>query len=47
MAFPHPPGLIPSEVAFLCEMTLVTVEPRQRLERLDLLSVRLSLHPCA
>lgn len=40
MAFPHPQGLLPSEVAFLCEMELVTVVPRQRLERLDLLGVR-------
>jgi len=40
MAFPHPPGLLPSEVAFLCEMELVTIVPRQRLERLDLLGVR-------
>ncbi|KAL9110617.1 MAG: hypothetical protein Q9227_004794 [Pyrenula ochraceoflavens] len=38
MAFTFPPGLIPSEVAFLCEMTLVTIEPRQRLDRIDLLS---------
>ena len=39
MAFPHPPGLLPTEIAFLCEMELVTVLPRQRLERLDLLGV--------
>lgn len=39
MAFPHPTGLEPSEVAFLCEMEQVTVVPRQRLERLDLLGV--------
>ncbi|ETI27492.1 hypothetical protein G647_09683 [Cladophialophora carrionii CBS 160.54] len=36
-AFPHPMGLRPSEVAFLCEMEQVTIIPRQRLERLDLL----------
>lgn len=39
MAFPHPMGLLPSEVAFLCEMELVTIIPRQRLEHLDLLGV--------
>jgi GINS complex subunit 2 len=38
-AFPHPLGLLPSEVAFLCEMEQVTIIPRQRLERLDLLGV--------
>ncbi|EHY52989.1 DNA replication protein psf2 [Exophiala dermatitidis] len=37
MAFPKPPGLSPAEVAFLCEMEQVTIVPRQRLERLDLL----------
>ncbi|KAG9200129.1 DNA replication protein psf2 [Epicoccum nigrum] len=37
MALPLPPGLTPSEVAFLCEMELVTVIPRQRLEALELL----------
>ncbi|KAJ9650272.1 DNA replication protein psf2 [Neophaeococcomyces mojaviensis] len=37
MAFPHRPGLLPAEVAFLCEMELVTIIPRQRLDRLDLL----------
>lgn len=42
MALPLPPGLVPSEVAFLCEMELVTVVPRQRLESIDLLTVRLS-----
>lgn len=42
MAFPHPPGLLPTEVAFLCEMELVTIVPRQRLERLDLLGVSAS-----
>lgn len=39
MALPLPPGLSPSEVAFLCEMELVTVIPRQRLEGLELLGV--------
>ena len=33
------PGLTPPEVAFLCEMELVTVVPRQRLEGLELLGV--------
>lgn len=33
------PGLKPPEVAFLCEMELVTVVPRQRLEGLELLGV--------
>ncbi|KAK0654131.1 DNA replication complex GINS protein PSF2 [Lasiodiplodia hormozganensis] len=37
MALPLPPGLTPAEVTFLCEMELVTVIPRQRLESLDLL----------
>ncbi|TQS37033.1 hypothetical protein Golomagni_02507 [Golovinomyces magnicellulatus] len=37
MALPLPPGLTPAEVAFLCEMELVTVVPRQRLESLSLL----------
>lgn len=32
-----PPGLTHSEVAFLCEMELVTVVPRQRLESIPLL----------
>jgi GINS complex subunit 2 len=40
MAFPHPMGLLPPEVAFLAEMSLITIIPRQRLERLDLLGVR-------
>jgi hypothetical protein len=40
MALPLPPGLTPSEIAFLCEMELVTVIPRQRLEGLELLGVR-------
>lgn len=39
MALPLPPGLTPSEVGFLCEMELVTVIPRQRLESLELLGV--------
>ncbi|KAF7555433.1 hypothetical protein G7046_g6559 [Stylonectria norvegica] len=38
MALPLPAGLTPSEVAFLCEMELVTVVPRQRLDSIDLLS---------
>ncbi|KAJ5805101.1 GINS complex subunit Psf2 subgroup [Penicillium riverlandense] len=37
MAFPHPRGIIPSEIAFLAEMEMVTVVPRQRLEGLELL----------
>ena len=39
MAMTLPPGLTPPEVAFLCEMELVTVVPRQRLDGLDLLGV--------
>ena len=39
MAFNHPPGLTPPEIAFICEMELVTIIPRQRLDRLDLLGV--------
>lgn len=43
---PLPPGLTPPEIAFLCEMELVTVIPRQRLEGLELLGVCLPLeHP--
>ncbi|KXJ85827.1 putative DNA replication complex GINS protein [Microdochium bolleyi] len=38
MALPLPSGLVPSEVAFISEMELVTVVPRQRLEPIDLLS---------
>ncbi|KAL2875909.1 DNA replication protein psf2 [Colletotrichum sp. CLE4] len=38
MALPLPSGLVPAEVAFLCEMELVTIVPRQRLETIDLLS---------
>ncbi|KAF2269231.1 DNA replication complex GINS protein-like protein psf2 [Lojkania enalia] len=41
MALPLPPGLTPPEIAFLCEMELVTVIPRQRLEGLELLGGRL------
>ncbi|KAI9774683.1 MAG: DNA replication protein psf2 [Geoglossum simile] len=37
MALPLPPGLTPPEIAFLCEMEMVTVVPRQRLEGLELL----------
>jgi hypothetical protein len=40
MALPLPCGLVPSEVAFLCEMELITVVARQRLESIQLLSVR-------
>ena len=39
MALPLPPGLTPHEVAFLCEMEMVTIVPRQRLEGLELLGV--------
>ncbi|KAH6666233.1 hypothetical protein B0J14DRAFT_199708 [Halenospora varia] len=37
MALPLPPGLTPAEVAFLCEMEMVTVVPRLRLDSLSLL----------
>ncbi|PGG99329.1 GINS complex subunit 2 [Blastomyces parvus] len=37
MAFPLPRGITPPEIAFLCEMETVTVIPRQRLEKLELL----------
>lgn len=40
MAHPLPPGLTPSEVSFLCEMEMVTVVPRGRLDGIELLSVR-------
>ena len=40
MALPLPPGVTQAEVAFLAEMELVTVVPRQRLESIDLLGVR-------
>lgn len=43
MALPLTPGLTPPELAFLCEMELVTVLPRQRMDSLPLLSVNLSL----
>ena len=42
MALPLPPGLTPNEVGFLCEMEMVTVIPRQRLEGLELLGVSAS-----
>lgn len=46
MALPLPPGLTPPEIAFLCEMELITIIPRQRLEGLELLGVRMPLqHP--
>ncbi|KAK7748648.1 DNA replication protein psf2 [Cytospora paraplurivora] len=38
MAHPLPPGLTPSEVSFLCEMEMVTVVPRGRLDGIELLS---------
>lgn len=44
MALTLPLGLTPPEVAFLCEMELVTVIPRQRLEGLDLLGVSRAPH---
>ncbi|KAF1347837.1 GINS complex subunit Psf2 [Delphinella strobiligena] len=37
MAMSLKPGLTPQEVAFICEMELVTVIPRQRLDSLELL----------
>ncbi|KAF2635956.1 DNA replication complex GINS protein-like protein psf2 [Massarina eburnea CBS 473.64] len=37
MALPLPPGLTPPEIAFICEMELVTIIPRQKLEELRLL----------
>lgn len=40
MAHPLPPGLTPAEVSFLCEMEMVTVVPRGRLDGIELLSVR-------
>ncbi|KKY30069.1 putative dna replication complex gins protein psf2 [Diaporthe ampelina] len=48
MAHPLPPGLTPAEVSFLCEMEMVTVVPRGRLDGIQLLSVRPALctpHP--
>ncbi len=40
MALPLPSGLVPTEVAFLCEMEMITIVPRQRLESIPMLSVR-------
>ncbi|EEP77419.1 predicted protein [Uncinocarpus reesii 1704] len=37
MAFPLPRGITPPEITFLCEMEMVTIVPRQRLEGLELL----------
>jgi hypothetical protein len=45
MAFPFQRGLTPPEIEFLSEMDMVTVVPRQRLEELDLLSVRERIGP--
>jgi hypothetical protein len=39
MAFPLPRGITPPEIAFLAEMEMVTILPRQRLEGLELLGV--------
>lgn len=39
MAFPLPRGITPPEIAFLGEMEMVTILPRQRLEGLELLGV--------
>ena len=49
MALPLPPGLTQAEVAFVAEMEMVTVVPRQRLESIDLLAVgnRHSISPFA
>ncbi|CAI6338576.1 unnamed protein product [Periconia digitata] len=41
MALPLPPGLTPPEIAFICEMELVTIIPRQKLEGLKLLGAPL------
>ncbi|KAI0197562.1 GINS complex, PSF2 component [Astrocystis sublimbata] len=38
MALPLPSGLVPTEVAFLCEMEMITIVPRQRLESIPMLS---------
>ncbi|KAK5624930.1 hypothetical protein RRF57_000646 [Xylaria bambusicola] len=38
MALPLPSGLVPTEVAFLCEMEIITIVPRQRLESIPMLS---------
>ena len=40
MAQPAQAGLLPTETAFLCEMELVTVIPRERFSSLKLLGVR-------
>ncbi|KAJ4300092.1 DNA replication protein psf2 [Collariella sp. IMI 366227] len=48
MALQLPPGLTHAEIAFLAEMELVTVVPRQRLESIDLLGTTYRLlrpHP--
>ncbi|CEJ92310.1 Putative DNA replication complex GINS protein PSF2 [[Torrubiella] hemipterigena] len=37
MALPLPPGLMPTEVAFLCEMELITIVPRQKMDSIELL----------
>lgn len=42
MAFALPRGITPSEIAFLAEMEMVTIVPRQRLEGLELLGVSMS-----
>jgi hypothetical protein len=47
MALPLKPGLTPAEVAFLCEMEMVTVIPRQRLDSLELLGVSPSVSTSA
>ena len=47
MALALPPGLTPSEVAFLCEIELVTIVPRQRLDALDMLGVSSDLQEFA
>lgn len=39
MAFPLPRGITPAEIAFVAEMEMVTIVPRQRLEGLELLGV--------
>lgn len=43
MAFPLPRGITPPEIAFLAEMEQVTIQPRQRLEGLELLGVSTGL----
>lgn len=37
-----PRGLTPPEIAYICEMEMVTVLPRQRLDALELLGVSIS-----